>query len=95
MVISIPSTRVPLERVEPLETVSIELPRGAPFKTSKQQLIEVFEYLYVKALLRRHFWNIALASKSSRLSRDQLLRLIGKHGLCARCDRSGFGGEHR
>jgi len=74
--------------------IRIEVPR-APFKECRQQLIESFEYHYLRALLRRCAWNIGLASRCSRLSRDQLLRLIGKHGLCPRCDRHDCAEDHR
>jgi transcriptional regulator with GAF, ATPase, and Fis domain len=75
-------------------TIRLEVPR-APFKECRQQLIESFEYHYLRALLQRSAWNIGLASRWSRLSRDQLLRLIGKHGLCPRCDRPDCGEDHR
>jgi transcriptional regulator of acetoin/glycerol metabolism len=77
-----------------LQTIRIEV-RRAPFKECRQQLIESFEYHYVRAVLRRCAWNIGMASRSSRLSRDHLLRLIGKHGLCPRCDRPDCGEDHR
>ncbi len=83
-----------LEGREP-QTIGVDFPHRAPFKVSRQQIIEVFEYLYVKALLKRHGWNIGQAARASRLSRDQLLRLIGKHGLCARCDGAECGDRSR
>lgn len=75
------------------ETIAIEVDvrRGAPFKAARHHLIEAFERLYVTALLRRHGWDVALASRSSRLSRERLHQLIGKHGLCPRCDGSERG----
>jgi hypothetical protein len=67
--------------------IEIEVPRRLPFKAARCQLINTFERLYVAAILRRFHWNIGRASRSSRLSRDRIHQLIGKHGLCERCDR--------
>lgn len=67
--------------------IEIGVPRHMPFKAARCQLINTFERLYVAALLRRCQWNIGRASRSSRLSRERIQQLIGKHGLCERCDR--------
>lgn len=56
-----------------------------PFKASRQQLIELFEYVYTRELLERSGWDVARASRAAGLPRDQILRLIGKHNLCRRC----------
>ena len=60
--------------------------RNLPFKARRVQIIDAFEQVYVRDLLDRCGWDVALAARASRLSRNQLLRLIGKHRLCPRCD---------
>ena len=70
-------------------SIPIAVPR-APFKAARHELIDRFERVYVIALLRRHRWNIGRASRSSHLSRERIHQLIGKHGLCRRCDGAAF-----
>jgi DNA-binding NtrC family response regulator len=69
-----PAASSPLTLGSELPGISMDL----PFKDAKEQLIEVFEQLYVSTLLDRHRGNVTKAAAAAQLSRKHLHLLMRK-----------------
>ena len=63
----------------------------APFKQSKDQLVEAFERVYVSQLLRRFSGNISEAARRAGVSRRHFFRLLRKHAALPRMEARAAG----
>ncbi len=63
------------------ERFLLEVHNELPFKDARRDLLDRFEFVYLRSLLERHNWNVSAVSRESSISRKHIRTLMERYGL--------------